>query len=1205
MTPDAPKSSFEEVFTRELKDVKRRKGQTVTTAEAPFKSQEELRREALNLDMVGLALSGGGIRSATFCLGILQGLAELGLLQRLDYLSTVSGGGFIGGWLTAWIKREGDVANVEMQLKPNRIEQRGAVRLTGDRQKETRVLDEEPEPIRHLRAYSNYLAPRPSLFSADGWVLIAIYLRNLLLNQVVFLVMSVVLVLGVLAIVQVAAITAYTPDIQAWNDKDLREPPLWSGAGATVNALGSPVGGAVVSSESSVPPDWKGGSCIWPNHERNAWVYVAFYLILAVLLGFACWNIYLSTEKIAEADWAAQTKTDPHANPPTLRTEKRLFQKWILLPLVLAACCAALFSLYHFGPLPTESLSQLGERDRFRDVVAVACFFMIVYGVLHFPSWELSRCLKRLGDPAQRPTRSELAKQIGLYFLRIVFAVVIAGIGGALFYAAIFLLHSEITSQGAALEDFWVPSVVTLCPPMLLAVLVVIGFVQTGFEGQGLTEAQREWRSSLGGYLLALALGWLALFGVVLYGPWLWYRLEESATTWGPALLTALWSSVVGGGVLAAWSPLTGSDRASERSGVQSLEILAKTAPFVFLAGVLVLIVVLSMSLVFGFQIHNAQDYIQHIDSANDLEFSGILKGPSMPAALNKLGLFLFFASVGFGFACLLSWRFNINIFSMNGLYANRLIRCYLGASRRKRVESTRERPPGPGMNVVGPDRNPNAVTGFDPNDDLKLCQLQTAAKKPVIDRKETERGYWGPIHLICTALNLVQGEELAWQERKAESFVLTPRYCGGSTTEYRPTDKYSAGLSLGQAMSISGTAVSPNWGFYSTPSVTALLTLFNARLGAWLGNPRRKTWMDFGPRLGLLYLFNEMLGRTNDHSDYVYISDGGHFEDLGVYELIRRRCRFIVACDGGADPNFSLQDLGNMIRKVRIDFGIRIEIDVEALRASGADKRSGSHVAVGKILYGDVDGTAANAAKKDPDLLFRPENEEGVFVYIKAALTGDEPPDLLNYVAEHPDFPNETTLDQFFTESQFESYRALGYHSVTAALENATQHCSASVSCYNRELFREIYELWCPPPPDFTETYLESNKDYLTVHDALRTDPHLRFLSAELNPRAIGNKELLRDHAKERTVTIINAERHMVLRMLAVLEDAWFGLHLDRYQQAPYHNVWMEVYHRWLNLPTVIAYWPDVKKEFSQVFWKAAERLAPALREAEEGVIK
>src|SRR5207248_659836 len=114
--------------------------------------------QALDLNTVGLALSGGGIRSATFCLGALHALAELRLLRRFDYLSTVSGGGFIGSWLAAWIKREGDVANVERQLTPGRVEQAKAKRW--NKETEGKVLDDEPEPVRHLRAYSNYLTPR-------------------------------------------------------------------------------------------------------------------------------------------------------------------------------------------------------------------------------------------------------------------------------------------------------------------------------------------------------------------------------------------------------------------------------------------------------------------------------------------------------------------------------------------------------------------------------------------------------------------------------------------------------------------------------------------------------------------------------------------------------------------------------------------------------------------------------------------------------------------------------------------------------------------------------------------------------------------------------------------------------------------------------------------------------------------------------------
>jgi hypothetical protein len=130
-----------------------------------------------------MAISGGGIRSATFGLGILQGLARLELLRQFDYLSTVSGGGYIHGWLAAWIKREGDIANVEKQLDPSRVRQAKAVSNIGEsRLTHETVLDEEPEPIFHLRSYSNYLTPRPGAFTADTWTLLTIHLRNLLIN---------------------------------------------------------------------------------------------------------------------------------------------------------------------------------------------------------------------------------------------------------------------------------------------------------------------------------------------------------------------------------------------------------------------------------------------------------------------------------------------------------------------------------------------------------------------------------------------------------------------------------------------------------------------------------------------------------------------------------------------------------------------------------------------------------------------------------------------------------------------------------------------------------------------------------------------------------------------------------------------------------------------------------------------------------------
>jgi len=161
--------------------------------------ERTVQRQALEKDLVGLAFSGGGIRSATFNLGILQGLAELGLLKRFDYLSTVSGGSWIGGWLTAWIKREGDLLNVERQLRLGRYQQALANRrlLSGiddlaDQPKPVYLKSDDtrpegPEPIHHLRAHTSYLSPRMGFLSPDMWGLFGIYLRNLVLNQLVLL----------------------------------------------------------------------------------------------------------------------------------------------------------------------------------------------------------------------------------------------------------------------------------------------------------------------------------------------------------------------------------------------------------------------------------------------------------------------------------------------------------------------------------------------------------------------------------------------------------------------------------------------------------------------------------------------------------------------------------------------------------------------------------------------------------------------------------------------------------------------------------------------------------------------------------------------------------------------------------------------------------------------------------------------------------
>ena len=191
------------------------------------------------------------------------------------------------------------------------------------------------------------------------------------------------------------------------------------------------------------------------------------------------------------------------------------------------------------------------------------------------------------------------------------------------------------------------------------------------------------------------------------------------------------------------------------------------------------------------------------------------------------------------------------------------------------------------------------------------------------------------------------------------------------------------------------------------------LLTVFNVRLGWWLQNPARPDkWSKPGPKFAGALLLKELLAFTDEQSSYVYLSDGGHFDNLGLYELVRRGCRYIIASDAGMDPKFQFEDLGNAIRKCQIDLGVRIEIGVEGIRPDAAGK-SLFHCAVGLIHY-----------ESSPM-----GGETGYLLYIKPSMNGNEPTDVAQYQAAHPEFPHQPTSDQWFDESQFESYRRLGRH--------------------------------------------------------------------------------------------------------------------------------------------------------------------------------
>ncbi len=213
--------------------------------------------------------------------------------------------------------------------------------------------------------------------------------------------------------------------------------------------------------------------------------------------------------------------------------------------------------------------------------------------------------------------------------------------------------------------------------------------------------------------------------------------------------------------------------------------------------------------------------------------------------------------------------------------------------------------------------------------------------------------------------------------------------------------------------MAVSGAAVSPQMGSATKPGLAVLMALLNVRLGQWLPNPAVHL------RAGLVFwhyfFLKELFSLTDENDWYVFVSDGGHFDNTGLYGLLERRCKTIIAVDCGADPTRKFEDIANIMRKARIDFGIDIQLDLGKLHGDGTSPRAAAGFQVGKIVYppnqGDVGG-------------------EGRLVYIKPTMSEDlhESEDLLEYARNHLTFPQETTGDQFFDEGQFESYRELGY---------------------------------------------------------------------------------------------------------------------------------------------------------------------------------
>lgn len=953
-------------------------------------------------DMLGLAFSGGGIRSSCVGMGVLQRLARAGMLRQTHYISGISGGGYLLGWLSAWTQRTRSLGEVEAQLGQNASSGKkpSVVPLP--------AIDRfvEPMPIHYLRRYSSYLTPRVGLVSGDTLAMISVYLRNLFLNQVLL----------------VASLVSLTLVLQL-----LSPAILWHDA---FPALFIRIGG------------------------------VLFFAIFAI--GVATAGISLN--RISQ-DLDAEDKTDYSS----VSIFCGLF------------ACALLWLI-----LPTWYADYQSGRTTSLVVILLALFGLGL-------TWRYAKETRaKQTDKLQPVMKNPWAIRGSLLAAWIVFAALCWMIDLGFHH---WLIH--ISSQASAWSNqvYVSDTYVVFGLPVLLMALTLQSYLFIGVLGTALPDAKREWLARAAGYFLLFAGAISLLLAIALWGPVAMHLLFSGfdQASWRKYLTTAV---LPGGWLFVVLTGLLGANSAKS-NGTESqpskLDFIIAVAPPVFLVGLLLLVSWGTHGLVrhtipFGkastplnreylssgewrpspskpsavvwSKSHGAplaSTSEERLASVPLTKCAGWLhrvwKKTSWPES-RRLDYFVLWLGASL-VAVLLAFQLDVNEFSLHLFYRNRLVRAFLGASR------------------VSPDvRRPSPFTGFAVKDDIALADLTVARSK-----------FQGPYPIWGTTLNLTTGEDLAWQQRKGASFVYSPLYCGwdyidptnmpkepekpafdkdtdvsqspresslfgyratGEKTEYLPAEnaQTAAGAGdeevaagqpvkvvlregyggcggkpyIGTAMAASGAAVSPNSGYHTRPGVAALLAIFNLRLGWWTGNPRNpKYWKRYAP--SITYLIAELLGLTDDHSKYVYLSDGGHFENLGLYELVRRKVRFIICSDADADPSFTFTDLGNAIDKCRRDFGVEIHVHAQRdIAAEGGKGFRSGHYAIGEIVYPG-------------------QTAIGYLLYIKSSLTNDEPSDVLGMKAQDAAFPHDTTANQFFNESMFESYRALGEHMIDVIL--------------------------------------------------------------------------------------------------------------------------------------------------------------------------
>lgn len=887
--------------------------------------------------LTGLALSGGGIRSATFALGVLQRLARARLLEKFDYLSTVSGGGYIGSALTWWLSGSNRTrAKVDYD--------QGQEFPFGTR--DPSLPDPDPNLIlRYLRENGRYLTPGNHITIWSG---VSIFLRAVLLNLLVW--------------IPLAGLILYLLIL-------LGKAPFMNGLTAFIGTIAEGVldqatgllagGGGTVGVDQMFPP-------VFLLMLAISVLLLIIFVLSSINYSLLAWieRGEVATQRLADeqgqktlAPVGAQQSAANVGHRPG-DTHMASIKRWLLVALVVAVDIAIFVAvIFWLRPL----IEPLFGGGYFPDDL-VGRLFLLWPG-----SFVLA--LSVIATIAITSGWDELFKGSwrGMVNLLIGFAVII-GVDGIAMVA--------VQEMGTTKPHSWI-NLGRISGAMQFSAaigLVVLANFWTAYfvrgtlrvEGMSIRYGGRRVFEIFFGYCLPIAIGLAAIGSIPIVDTWVGIRYAglEGAV------------SIVFGVGSALWGHLQARN---EGIGGKRAEIVLAVGSALLVYGILLL----------GYRLAGWFE-------SGDIQTRALLAGICLVAGI-------------------VGWFTNVNYVSFHRYYRDRLMEAFMPD-----VETV-------DAGVSGPARRA---------DEMRLCDVWDPSME------------LGPLHLINTNAVLVNSNVRKYRIRGGDNFVLSPVYCGGNATGWQRSDTIlDGGMTLASAMATSGAAANPRAavggrGVTRNQFLSLAMTLLSLRLGYWFPRPSPRKLLKRRPNhfkpSAQFSVPNWGYAETNA---WLELSDGAHFENLGLYELVRRRCGLIVVCDGGGDPEATYGDFLVALQRIEQDFGAKISFDIEVTQRSEKKRsrrekwRSGPEQLIARTREGVYPSTAAYADRGyfAASIDYGPRGggywpEKGLIIYLKTTMIPKLSMKARGYKGANPAFPDESTADQFFDEEQFEAYRELGY---------------------------------------------------------------------------------------------------------------------------------------------------------------------------------